>query len=285
MKLILSRKGFDSSAGGVPSPILPDGRMISLPIPDKQSPISYSDIKHDEVRIAQIVNDLTGGRIPPRYRAHLDPDLLPGSLNRQPEWRPLLGQTGAAQGHLRKNGIKSGDLFLFFGLFRRVRIAEGKYIWDREDNPRHIIWGWLQVGDVVPLDGSHLRDYEWAKYHPHFHRDNELNNTLYVASQHLCICDNCLHGIPGAGTFPCVSPDRELTSASAEKPSIWKLPDWFYPMAGRAPLTYHSKPDRWHRYGNRTILHAVGRGQEFILDCEHYPEAIPWLYQLLNAIE
>ena len=33
MKLIFSRKGFDSSAGGIPSPILPDGRMISLPIP------------------------------------------------------------------------------------------------------------------------------------------------------------------------------------------------------------------------------------------------------------
>src|ERR1035441_4619606 len=31
MKLILSRKGFDSSAGGKPSPIFPDGTMISLP--------------------------------------------------------------------------------------------------------------------------------------------------------------------------------------------------------------------------------------------------------------
>jgi hypothetical protein len=30
MKVILSRKGFDSGYGGYPSPILPDGWMISL---------------------------------------------------------------------------------------------------------------------------------------------------------------------------------------------------------------------------------------------------------------
>ncbi|MBK6960624.1 MAG: hypothetical protein IPH23_05180 [Gammaproteobacteria bacterium] len=28
----LQQKGFDSSSGGKPSPILPDGRMVSLPI-------------------------------------------------------------------------------------------------------------------------------------------------------------------------------------------------------------------------------------------------------------
>ena len=32
MKLILSRKGFDSTAGGVASPIFPGGEMYSLPI-------------------------------------------------------------------------------------------------------------------------------------------------------------------------------------------------------------------------------------------------------------
>jgi len=33
MKIILSRKGFDSSYGGYPSPILPDKTLLSLPIP------------------------------------------------------------------------------------------------------------------------------------------------------------------------------------------------------------------------------------------------------------
>jgi len=36
MKLILSRKGFDSTYGGYPSPILPDGTLLSLPIPNRR---------------------------------------------------------------------------------------------------------------------------------------------------------------------------------------------------------------------------------------------------------
>ena len=48
-RLILSRKGFDSSAGGGPSPILNDGRIFSLPIPQKEkSPHRYLDLKFDE---------------------------------------------------------------------------------------------------------------------------------------------------------------------------------------------------------------------------------------------
>jgi hypothetical protein len=49
MKVILSRKGFDSSYGGFASPILPDGRIISLPIPssDKEA-LRYSDLKLDD---------------------------------------------------------------------------------------------------------------------------------------------------------------------------------------------------------------------------------------------
>ena len=44
MRLILSRKGSDTSFGSVPSPIFPDGRMVSLPIPDKSSSVTCGDI-------------------------------------------------------------------------------------------------------------------------------------------------------------------------------------------------------------------------------------------------
>ncbi|HEX6606573.1 MAG TPA: hypothetical protein VF276_06620, partial [Chloroflexia bacterium] len=50
MKIILSRKGFDSSIGKVPSPIFPSGELRSLPIPDHDQPPhaggrSYKDIR------------------------------------------------------------------------------------------------------------------------------------------------------------------------------------------------------------------------------------------------
>jgi hypothetical protein len=118
MKIIFSRKGFDSASGGLPSPILPDGRMLSLPIPDKRSPISYSDIGWHEYNLGTLVSELTNGRIHASDAAHLDPDLLQGSLVRHASWVPIFGQTGAAQGHLRKTGVEQGDVFLFFGLFR-----------------------------------------------------------------------------------------------------------------------------------------------------------------------
>ena len=35
MKVILSRKGFDSANGGILSPIFEDGTMLSFPIPSK----------------------------------------------------------------------------------------------------------------------------------------------------------------------------------------------------------------------------------------------------------
>ena len=47
MKVILSRKGFDSSYGGCASPILPDGTMLSMPIPGGEaSNLKFEDIKY-----------------------------------------------------------------------------------------------------------------------------------------------------------------------------------------------------------------------------------------------
>ena len=80
MRLIFSRKGFDTQNGGVPSPILPDGRMCSLPIPDSSSQVRYSDILWDDVSLGKVVSDLTGNRIRGTTRAHLDPDINPAAL-------------------------------------------------------------------------------------------------------------------------------------------------------------------------------------------------------------
>src|SRR5690554_4385876 len=101
MKLILSRKGFDSSAGGVPSPIFPDGRLLALPIPDASSTSRYRDIAYEGITLGDLVAPLTRGKVLPDDGAHLDPDLIDKMLPRRPDWRPLFGQIGPAQGHLR----------------------------------------------------------------------------------------------------------------------------------------------------------------------------------------
>ena len=44
MKIILSRKGFDSGYGGIASPVLPDGTLLSLPIPTTEMGITYDEL-------------------------------------------------------------------------------------------------------------------------------------------------------------------------------------------------------------------------------------------------
>jgi len=54
MRIILSRKGFDSGSGGCPSPIFPDGSMFAMPIPYEPSPVRYEDLRWQGARTRSI---------------------------------------------------------------------------------------------------------------------------------------------------------------------------------------------------------------------------------------
>lgn len=261
--------------------------MISLPIPDISSVVSYGDIQVGGESLGTLVSDLSGGRIGAGHGAHLDPDLAIGSLPRQKEWRPVFGQAGPAQGHLRNQGVDVGDLFLFFGLFRHVEKIRGRYRFQKHSRPRHVIWGWLQVGAVVHLEEwlapqmGLPPDSAWLTYHPHCQAQNLVNNTLYIAAESLS--DNgSAKPQSGAGVFGKFESHRQLTAPDATLVSEWQLPGWFYPTAKRAPLSYHSRASRWSRNGDKTLLQAAARGQEFVLDCDQYPEARQWAYGMIG---
>ncbi|HEX8174094.1 MAG TPA: hypothetical protein VF543_03125 [Pyrinomonadaceae bacterium] len=274
MKLVLSRKGFDSSAGCVPSPILPDGTLLSLPIPDESqtSKIRYEDINVKGKSIGKIVEDLTKKRITRRDFAHLDPDLRPSSYPRLPNWRPLFGQTDQAQTHLKNEGVTIGDLFLFFGWFRKVEFLDGKYRFVRKTPDLHVIYGWLQIGTILSVEKNSYVP-PWAKYHHHFHPPpNWRNNAVYVSSENLTL--NSQEKIGGAGAFEKYRDELCLTCTNQANRSLWKLPKWFYPSNNLPPLSYHLSKSRWKLNGNHATLRTVGRGQEFVLDADKYPEAI-----------
>ncbi|MDR3716057.1 MAG: hypothetical protein P4L51_24905 [Puia sp.] len=280
MKIILSRKGFDSSSGGVPSPIFPDGDMLSLPIPDRASTVKYSEIAGNRwATVGELVEQLAG--IPQANNAHLDPDLSVRSFPRTKGWRPIFGQAGSSESHLRNRCVGSDDIFLFFGLFRPVEKLSSGWQYVRGSKPIHTIFGWLQVADRVAVSAWPTAD-GWARYHPHFARKENPNNVLYVATDRLKLQGKNSLGIVGAGTFHSFSQRLRLTAPDSARPGLWLLPDWFHPENHTSVLSYHRDFSRWQRCRGGVTLSSVSRGQEFVLDCEDYPEAVEWLWSILQ---
>ena len=278
-RLIISRKGFDSASGGCPSPIFPDGTMYSLPVP------GYDEERSQYATKTFITATSTSGGwwktllavgIQRGIWLGLDPDIRPNAIARSGNWRGLFGQVGASQSHLANQRVDAGDVFLFFGLFRRVEKTSTGWRFVRGAAQQHILWGWLQIEQVCKVDEiRHDEKFEWATYHCQFRWYGDSNNTLYVATQNLNLNGTAISA-PGAAVFPRVH-ERLVLTRKGQPASNWRLPRFFYPDRGKSPLTYHPDLGRWDYDRNHAYLRSAGRGQEFVLHCDQYPEAVDWL--------
>lgn len=261
--------------------------MLSLPIPDDRSSIKYQDIAFPGLSFSSLVEQLTKGVVKRTHGAHLDPDIRCSALGeRHPSWRGVFGQVGASQTHLASR-ISIGDIFLFFGWFRRIESRNGLYRYVRDAPDCHVLFGWLQVGNILPANFQERPG--WVDYHPHCHErfiasPSGTNSTLYIATDRLRIdCEDL--GFRGYGTFSRLKRILCLTYPDQPKRSVWSLPTWFYPFdSGRTPLSYHGDPGRWAFGDNHCTLTIVPRGQEFVLNSEEYPEAARWVLSLLGAV-
>ena len=289
MKIILSRKGFDSQYGGVASPIFPDGRLMPLPIPSPNDRATFDHLRLPGMDVAQVVSDLTRGRYGASSRVHCDPDLSRPSLGPERGWIPSFGQCGAALRHLQLCGVNRGDVFLFFGWFRRVDLSHGTWRYVRGAPNLHLIFGWLEVGEFVDLVSHRDQLVErapWASRHPHVDdaRYNQIRggNGLYIAAAKSRLAP---HAAFGAGQFAHYSQTLQLTDASSMTRSVWSLPGWFHPSGSRrAPqITFHEDVSRWKRKDGRAILQTVAKGQEFVFSTDAYPQALSWVRRLVAA--
>ena len=288
--LIISRKGFDSGSGGCPSPIFPDGTMFSLPIPSGHEE-AFEDLQHGHVDIASVLSGITNGLMSGRNLIHLDPDLNFEAYRYRKDradwqqWRGMLGQAGIAQSHLNKQGVTSGDIFLFFGLYSRVEETTQRWHFVRGAPELHVLWGWLQVDQKYRVADIGPNDLPWARHHPHLFRDyRDDKNTVYAASTKLDLGGYSQPAIAGWGVFPKSDQRLVLTDPNGTGVSNWRLPRWFYPEGSKPPLTYHPDRKRWRRDANHAYLQSVGRGQEFVLDLAHYSEAVEWLADLVSNL-
>lgn len=263
MKVILSRKGFDSSNGGCASPILPDGTMLSLPIPDN-SYLKYSDVTFGGNEYSDIISKLKNNKFN-EETCHLDPDIRP-DLRVIEEWKPAFGQTGSAQAQLRNADVTEGDIFLFFGWFRRVddnfhfiKKKDDKCFFNYAD--LHAIYGYMQIGKII-TSPEEIKKYRW---HPHSEDGYGKNNTLYIPSEKLII-DGENYG-PGYGTFS-YNKNLVLTKEGCSR-SNWIYHEFLSPEKVYGNRKNSSK--------NNDTLSYRGIWQELIVDSTNNPGLLNWV--------
>lgn len=249
LKVILSRKGFDSRYGGCPSPILPDGTLLSLPIPGKNEAVKFSDLSYRDKSLFQIITELKPRtKIKEKYTCHLDPDIR--NYGVQPSWKALFGQEGGALTHLENYQVSIHALFLFFGWFRQTEEIGGRLRFVKNAPDLHVIFGYLQVGRIYDQFNLLPADYY---YHPHGNpeRYDAKNNCIYEAADQLDISTK----LNGFGTFR--YDNSLLLTKKGLSRSKWDLPDFFRDMA----ISRHNKHSFKDGYFDSAKI-----GQEFIIE-------------------
>ena len=266
MKIILSRKGFDSGYGKVASPILSGGTMLSMPIPagNEGSKTKFTDLSYDGQNYRTLLESL-GYPKDQGECCHLDPDIREEiRTNPIPDWKPAFGQEKAAQSYLQKCGVGEGDIFLFFGWFKKAKAADKSFY---ETGNLHAIYGYLQVGKIITDEKEIREQYPW---HPHSEGGYDKNNTLYIPSERLII-DRTDFG-KGYGTLD-YRPDRILTKENLTRaqwiPHPFLMPEYILGCNRKNS----SKKD---------ALYYQGQWQEIVFDGDHDPGLIEWVKKILS---
>ena len=265
MKVVLSRKGFDSQYGGMPSPVLPDGTLLSLPIPSKTDKDKFADLHWHGKSYYELICELKPtGKIKETYTCHLDPDIRAEAKDRPQGWMPAFGQDMAALSHLRNQQVGAGDLFLFFGWFRMTEWKDGKLAYVKGAPDWHVIYGYLQVGYIITREEDVP---EWLAGHPHntAERWKRDRNAIYVAAERLSIQPE----LPGAGCL--TKSDRLVLTKKGCPRRVWNLPDFMREI----PMTYNA--NAWQDEG----FVSAARGQEFIFDANE--DVIDWVKEMIRS--
>lgn len=246
MKVILSRKGMDSTSGGMANPILPDGTLLSLPIPDKTVKTAYKDLYYKEQSFEKIIYQLC-----PKFdfsknqTCHLDPDIYEYIDGRTAtdKWKPAFGQHGVSAVHLDKLGVGVGDIFLFYGMFQKTMHQPDKTLCFVRNAPIvHIIYGYMKIGEILREEQEIKSRYFW---HPHSVNCDRQNNRLYLPNTY--------------GTFQ-YDDSLVLTKMGQGNRRLWALPEFFGKDGISISWQGDNRPALKDGYAE---LNSACRGQEF----------------------
>jgi hypothetical protein len=288
MKIILSRKGFDSANGGYPNIIDEEGNFIVFPILENENEI-YSDIKTKNGILYHdiLTKRYPNNKIPKNQFCHCDPNL--GNYffgNEDISFRASFGQVDSSQSHLEKN-IDIGDIFLFFSWFK-----------DNEENDKHIIYGYMQIGSIIypqhpqknkPDDLKNKtketiqKQFPCLKSQPHWiNKDNKYddiknkkinnNNCIYLASDFLEIKEESSIKTESLGrSWGMFKFNEELVLSKGPTRSKWKIKG----LPDNIKISYTYEKDGFIQ---------SRRGQELIIDPQNNNtnyQVIKWAKDLI----
>lgn len=144
-----------------------------------------------------------------------------------------------------------------------------------------MLWGWMQIEDIIHLDEPENKTQDWMKYHPHFYMPDSKQNTLYIGSKDLTINEKVIIPNGGTGTFDKYQDELQLTRKGSNL-TDWIVPAFLYNDDEKKRPTYHQKEWRWKKEEDKYNLRAVSKGQEFVSDCEDHHGAMDWIIKLIN---
>lgn len=267
MKIILSRKGFDSGYGRQPSPILPDGTLLSLPIPLENDLKTFSDLNYGGKSYYDIIKELNPAtKYNESQSCHLDPDIRENVvLNRNQHWKPIFGQSDAAQSHLTNQEVNIGDIFLFFGWFRQTELVQGKLRYLRRSPDLHVIYGYFQIGEIYN-NGDTLPPYVKNHSHANLEHQKKKINCIYVAGEKLSFDESR----KGADVLM-YNKSLVLTKNGMSR-SKWALPEFFKELKISYHNTYSFRGD---------YFKSVDKGQEFVIAANE--ELLNWTQQIIKS--
>ncbi|MCM3584988.1 hypothetical protein M3182_04405 [Mesobacillus maritimus] len=291
MKLVLSRKGFDSGSGGCFSPYDHDsGKYIWIPIPEKvrsySNHIRYSDIKLRN----EYISGLKGSNLSEVYKnvkgshyvnlrkkeyaaiddhelfAHFDPMLgIPPWMVESQNCKvgKGFGQYNASP-ILGNHNVHEGSIFLFFGGFQST---------SNKKISGHYIYGWLKVKKRIETykECTEILEQYDLHHHPHiteaaFNRNQK--NYIFLPDEWLF--EDL--GVPGCGYFTTLNNNLLLSNNKTSNKATWKLPIFFYQNLSQV----HQKT--WNNTHDGYCTVKTGIGQEFVTELSEKVEE--WLREL-----
>ena len=273
MKIILSKKGLDSSNSTKPISIT-NKEMIFLPIPSENIYDSerYSEVFIDKISLLYYCMEMginygfiNEGQVPIDgvTNCHLDQQLI--NYFGYHDFKGSFGQVLSAQKHLENNNVSVNDLFLFYGWYSDKNKPNGK----------HTVFGYMQIGEIIKmgeLTPNQKQDliikYPWLHHQPHWD-SKETNNTIYIARE-TCTFDK---RIKGYGMFK-YNKRLDLTASDTELKTCWKIP-----ALKNCKVSFKDKNGH-SNFNELGQFRVAERCQELVI--EECPQAEKWAINLIK---